>query len=441
MRQFESREDGGSPFAWSGRAAELRAYLGRIEEDPQLERMLPVLFRRLPQMIDEVRGLLARDWPDYARFLAEEQSEVTVAAEEFARWLIDAAERAPHDPAGIQPELFEEIGRIQWREGRDVSALLSAYQVGARVAWRYVSTAALETGVAPETLAALAEAVFAFVDELSSASAHGYVLEQSQSAAEREHLRDELVELLLSDRSNRLAVQAAALRAGWVLPREAAVILVSEANPVGQDVLNRLDRSCLLIRRRTLMGAIVPDPVGPGRRQRLVNALAGAGAVVGHPVSLEQLPVSMQFAELTARLRSTGVLTDDPVFVDEHLDALIVHRDSRLLDALRAQALAPLATVSPPVRARLSETLAAWLRHLGDRQAIAADLHIHPQTVRYRMTQLHDLFGPALDDPATRTRLTLALAWGTPGAPNCLPPASSPEASPALLQNRRRSIG
>jgi DNA-binding PucR family transcriptional regulator len=103
--------------------------------------------------------------------------------------------------------------------------------------------------------------------------------------------------------------------------------------------------------------------------------------------------------------------------VDDHLDALIVHRDSRLLDALRQQALAPLDSLAPPVRERLSETLSAWLRHMGDRQAMAAELHIHPQTVRYRMSQLHDLFGPALDDPATRTRLTLALAWGTPTAP------------------------
>jgi hypothetical protein len=439
MRHSSSREDGPAPFPWSGRAAELRAYLRRVEDDPQLERMLPVLFQRLPQMIDEVRDLLSRDWPDYAQFLAEEQSEVTIAAEAFARWLIDAAEhgieRPPDDSGGAQLELFEEIGRIQWREGREVSALLSAYQVGARVAWRYVSSAALETGVAPDTLAALAEAVFAFVDELSSASAHGYVLEQSRSVAEREMLRDELVELLLSDRSDSTTVRAAAIRAGWTLPREASVILLSGANPLGQDVLNRLDRSCLVIRRRTLIGAIVPDPVRPGRRQRLVKLLAGAGAVVGHPVSLEHLPVSMQFAELTARLQASGVLTDDPVFVDDHLDALIVHRDSRLLDALRHQALAPLDSLAPPVRERLSETLSAWLRHMGDRQAMAAELHIHPQTVRYRMSQLHDLFGRALDDPATRTRLTLALAWGTPTAPKYA------IASDMLLQDRGPHVG
>src|SRR4051794_6848105 len=417
MRASASVDDGNEPFGWAGRSPELDAYLDRIAQQPKLKEMLPVLFQRLPEMLDEVRDMLTHSWPDYADFLAEEQAEVTGAAAAFMLWLIDTVEHGddhPRErPVGNQLALFEEIGRVQWREGREVSQLLSAYQVGARVAWRYVSGAALETGVQPDTLAALAEAVFAFVDQLSSASAHGYVMEQSQSVAERELLRDELVELLLSDRSNTTAVRAAAIRAGWTLPREAAVILLAVNSAMGHEVLNRLDRSCLLIRRRTLLGAIVPGPVGPGRRQRLTAALAGVGAVVGHPVPLEQLPTSVQFAELTARLRAGGILSDDPVFVEDHLDALIVHRDAKLLEALREQVLAPLAGLTPSVRERLCETLSAWLRHMGDRQAVAAELHIHPQTVRYRMTQLHDAFGPALDDPATRTRLTLALAWGT----------------------------
>ena len=77
--------------------------------------------------------------------------------------------------------------------------------------------------------------------------------------------------------------------------------------------------------------------------------------------------------------------------------------------------LAPLADLAPAVAERLTETLAAWLRHFGDRQAIAADLHIHPQTVRYRMAQLHELFGPVLSEPAGRAQLMLALAWSAPG--------------------------
>jgi hypothetical protein len=389
-----------------------------------LQRLVPALVNRLPRLLDEVGELLRQEWPDYAAFLVQEHDEVAVAAEAFMRWLVTTAEHGlsqlpdPVPEPGAQLGPFEDIGRIQWREGRDLSTLLSAYQVGARVAWHHVSTIALDTGVAPEALAALAEAVFVFVDQLSSASARGFVLEQSEAVVTRERLRDELVELLLSDRSDTAAVRAAATRAGWPLPREAAVILVEPDNPVGQARLSRLDGSCLLIRRRALHGAIVPDPAGPGRRQRLSTTLRGTSAVVGHPVPLEHLPASVKIAEIAARLQRSGVLTQDPVFADEHLDAIIVHRDARLLDALRVQCLAPLAGLSPAVYQRLCETLAAWLRHLGDRQAVAADLHIHPQTVRYRLAQLHDLFGPVMDEPANRSRLTLALAWGPAATPN-----------------------
>jgi hypothetical protein len=391
--------------------------------DASLEQMVPMLLEGLPQLLDEVRGLLSDEWPDYAGFMAAADDEVTVAAESFMRWLVHIAGHGLTDLSqhaipgfGAQAALFEEIGRIQWREGRDVSALLSAYQVGGRAAWHYVSRTALAAGVAPGVLAALAEAVFIFIDQLSSASAHGYVREQAEAGATRERRRDELVELLLSDRADMVAVRAAAARVGWRLPREAAVLLIDPANPVGQAMLARLDNSCLLIRRTgELVGAIVPDPVRPGRRERLVRALRGASAVIGHPVDLQYLPLSVHIAEMAAQLKTAGVLVDDPIFAEEHLDAIIVHHDGRLLDALRQQALAPLAGLAPAVRKRLCETLTSWLRHMGDRQAVAADLHIHPQTVRYRMAQLHELFGPALDDPDSRARMTLALGWQRKG--------------------------
>jgi hypothetical protein len=274
--------------------------------DTRLERMVPMLLEGLPQLLDEVRGLLNDEWPDYARFMAAADDEVNVAAESFMRWLVHIAGHGLTDlpqhavPGfGAPAELFEEIGRIQWREGRDVSALLSAYQVGGRAAWHYVSRTALAAGVAPEVLAALAEAVFIFIDQLSSASAHGYVREQAEAGATRERRRDELVELLLSDRADMVAVRAAAARVGWRMPREAAVLLIDPANPVGQAMLARLDNSCLLIRRTgEIAGAIVPDPVRPGRRERLVSALRGASAVIGHPVDLQYLPLSAHIAEM-----------------------------------------------------------------------------------------------------------------------------------------------
>ncbi|UIJ56674.1 helix-turn-helix domain-containing protein [Amycolatopsis acidiphila] len=391
--------------------------------ETKLEELAAATAERLPRMLDDVTRLLSHDWPDYADFIVTERDEVLVSANMFlhrlmkmAKWDITelpGVSDQPPEQLGEQP-LFEEIGRAQWQQGRDLTSLLSAYQIGARVAWHHVAEVALEVGVPSDVFASLAEAVFIFIDQLSSASARGYVLEQSEAAAARERLRDDLGNMLLSDRSDSGAVRAVAARVDWPLPREAAVILVEPDNPVGGALLARLDHSCLHVRRQRMMCAIVPDPDGPQRRARLATALRGAGAVVGHAVPLEHLPASMRVAEVAVQLRRTHVLEDDPVFVDEHLDSIIVHRDARLLEAFRAQCLAPLDELGPVTRQRLCETLASWLRHLGDRRAVAEELHIHPQTVRYRLTQLRELFGERLDDPDNRRRLTLALAWGVP---------------------------
>ena len=50
------------------------------------------------------------------------------------------------------------------------------------------------------------------------------------------------------------------------------------------------------------------------------------------------------------------------------------------------------------------------LLHQGQRDAVAADLFVHAQTVRYRMTQLRELFGERLNDPQTVLELIVALS-------------------------------
>ena len=60
-------------------------------------------------------------------------------------------------------------------------------------------------------------------------------------------------------------------------------------------------------------------------------------------------------------------------------------------------------------RERLGSTLDAWLRHRGRTEAVATALHVHPQTVRYRLAKLRELFGSRLDDPDGRFELELAL--------------------------------
>jgi hypothetical protein len=382
----------------------------------QVCELVPAIVGRLPAILTEVHELLSEQQPDYAAFLAEGIEEILSAAEGFIARLIGLADR---DPSTMAPQLascteqalFEEIGRIHYQQQRDLSPLLAAYRTGATVAWRHVADTALQLGVPAKAFAGLATVVFAAVEQLSSASSRGYLRAQASEGHTREQLREELAELLLSDRSDTATVRAAAARAKWSLPRQLAVVSVNPSNQLGRARLNPLDDSCLRLRRPQTLVVIVPDPDGPGQRKRLGTALRGTGAVVGTTVPLERLPASVRLVELAMRLQQTQILTDDPLFVDEHLDAIMVHRDEQLLATLRSQRLAPLASLPAATHARLVETLRSWLMNMGNRTAVAEELHVHPQTVRYRLGQLRALFGPALDEPATRAALLLALAW------------------------------
>ena len=401
------------------------------ENDLRLHDLVPAIVQRLPVILAEVRELLAEDHPDYAEFLAGDFDEILGASGGFIARLVGLAQRdpstmAPQLASGIEQALFEEIGRFHCQQQRDVDPLLAAYRTGAGVAWRHVSDTALQLGVPAETFAGLAAVLFAAVDQLSSASLRGYLEAQAEVGHAHDRLRDELAELLLSDRRDMAAVRAAAARVPWPLPRQAAVVLINPDNEVGRALLDRMDDSCLRLRRGQMLVAIVPDPEGPGRRKRLATALRGAGAVVGATVPVDRLPASVVLAEHAVRLRH--LLPDDPLFVDEHLDALVVHRDDRLLTALRRQYLAPLAALPESTRDRLLETLKSWLMNMGNRKAVADELHVHPQTVRYRLAQLRELYGSALDDPGTRAALLLALAWG---------PAAA-ESDPAILSGEPR---
>jgi DNA-binding PucR family transcriptional regulator len=106
------------------------------------------------------------------------------------------------------------------------------------------------------------------------------------------------------------------------------------------------------------------------------------------------------------RARELGVELD----TEAELPRLVLHADESALADLRARVLAPLDELKPGARDKLAETLRAWLLHQGRRDDVAQALFVHPQTVRYRMGQLRDLYGDRLEDPDTVLALTLALA-------------------------------
>ncbi|HEY5400774.1 MAG TPA: helix-turn-helix domain-containing protein, partial [Trebonia sp.] len=100
---------------------------------------------------------------------------------------------------------------------------------------------------------------------------------------------------------------------------------------------------------------------------------------------------------------------DGIVRCDEQLPTLVLLADAELARVLSGQALAPLRGLRPDQADRLAETLLAWLESADNAGVAASRLHVHPQTVRYRLRQLTELFGDGLSDPDARFALQVAL--------------------------------
>ncbi len=149
----------------------------------------------LPALAEEIVAAIAADVPEYARPLARGSG----AVRRGVRGALARVRRAlARRRLGARGAVAADLGRREVRAGRSLDALLSAFRTGARVAWRRLAALGLEAGLAPETLVVLAEAIFAYVDELSAESAEGFAREQAERAGELERRRRALAELLVA---------------------------------------------------------------------------------------------------------------------------------------------------------------------------------------------------------------------------------------------------
>src|SRR4051812_1552524 len=405
-----------------------------------------VLRPTLPSLADEMIAAIAVEVPDYARamegtFAQMVRLGVEVALGRFMDMIAD-----PTADVTRARDTYVNLGRGEFHAGRSLDALLAAYRVGARLAWRRFVEAGKDAGLPAEALFSLGEAMFAYIDEISAESADGYAEEQSVAAGESQRRRRRLVRLLAQDPPPApQAIRTGAQAATWPLPKRVAVLVAADTPEAGTPQPDARDGEAVpgeeiseatatRLARRIGVGAIggaagglacvfVPDPDAPGRRRQIAAALGeqpSTGPDGGPPAILSLGPSvpsahaagSLRRAAAAYRLAATGRIPGGLVVAEDHLATLLLAADRGLAADLAASRLAPLATLADGPRARLTETLRAWLDRPGQVQAVAAELDVHPQTVRYRIKQLRDLFGDRLEDPEARFELGLALRAG-----------------------------
>lgn len=383
----------------------------------------------LPAVAEHTVRAIIDEVPSYAGAFSGEMGATIAGAVQtalgaFLRLAAQTRESDPSTPLHPAVQGAYALGRGEARSGRSMEALLAAYRIGARVAWRDMSTEAVASGLPASTLARFAELVFAYIDQLSAASVAGHRDELDTSGRVRERYLERLGQELLQGATPE-TLAASVERAAWTPPARLSVVLLAAGRVRG--VLALLDPRTLLVAGEVVgldagvSVLLVPDET-PAARRGLLRLLAGQPAVVG-PSRPWQRAVSSY--ERAARARESLPARDDAVDTDAVLLPLVVGADAEALADLRARVLAPLAQVRPATAERLAETLRAWLLHQGRRDDVAAALVVHPQTVRYRMGQIRELFGDRLADPEAVLELVVALSLDVSPAPAADPPTNA----------------
>ncbi|MBW8486870.1 PucR family transcriptional regulator [Actinomadura parmotrematis] len=304
---------------------------------------------------------------------------------------------------------YRDLGVLVAEEGIPQDTWQECFRVSTGVAINRLTEAAGSfPGVTPTAIARVAENVLYYLDEITGALAEGY--DSARAAGDVLQRRRALLDLVLRGDPRPEDVRRLAADAGWPVPRTvAAVALVRRPGAAGPrpgvpaDALPglHLPEPCL----------IVPDPEGPGGRARLAAELKDWTAAVGPAVPLAQVRTSLRWARRTLELAArTGPGDGGPVHTADHAVPLVLRHGADLMEHLAATLLAPLTDVRRS-REALMETLLRCLQTGFNASEVATLLHLHPQTIRYRVRRLDEAFGPAIRDPDRNLEYQAAVTY------------------------------
>lgn len=418
-----------------------------------IPRDLPAAMRaELPSVADEIISEIRRGIPEYARSMDGPYGRaLQIGVMQSLTTFVDLV-ADPSAPKDGRDEICRRLGQFEVEEGRSMDGLQAAYRIGCQVAWRRVMKLGLRANLSATAMASLADAVFSYANELAALSVEGYQEAQRRSGVGVQHWRRRLLRLILEQPSiPRQGIDELAKQAGWPLPETVTAVAVRPAPDSGRadscapllegDIL--ADLSCA----QPLL--LIPGPATAPREAEIARVLACHRAVIGLTVPLAMAADSLHWAQRTLSLAECGTI-DGPALIrcEDHLITLWLLSDAKLADQVVQQQLGTLARLTPHQRAWVTDTLGPWLEKRATAAEIAEMLHVHPQTVRYRIKQFEQAFGDRLSDPEARFALELALrvmrlrqrasqqaARGprdrtTPPEESAAPPADSPAPGP-----------
>ena len=300
--------------------------------------------------------------------------------------------------------------------GISLEDFLQAFRVGQAVLWEHIRTVAAGQRGGPAAALAVVGHLMATVEAGSSAAARGYVEATNLRMADTARVERDLVEDLLAGRTalaqSRTEVldTAGLLRTSGVLVGVAMPLDPAEGTPHVREAADLVSRAVaqtvggvVVVRQDEIVAVVPADPFGEAtvlsRLTQLTEALAGRGLPVAFGFStvrdgLAEVPAAYREAELARAMQGdrTGLRALSSLST---LDYLVARPDDSARQLIR-----------PAVRAFIEEdsragglyveTLLSYVAADLNAKAAAASLHVHVNTVYYRLDRIcertgHDL--------------------------------------------------
>ncbi|MFI6444511.1 PucR family transcriptional regulator [Kitasatospora sp. NPDC050543] len=388
------------------------------------------LLRAVPELVRAVLAALRAHVPLYRRLPAEQLSGDIARAVEHSVRGFGQILRTGGNPGGRGLDAVRESAARRADEGIPLESVLTAYHLGARICWAAVTAPAGPGDV--EALRAVGGLLLDHLGHITAAATAGYFEERRSLTDDRHAARQTLLTALLDGAPCAEAAARAGLRppGGYLVLSLAMAEHPDEAVPgvdpaiAGRRKLRRLRlevehqfRGSALSTLNPAGGLILipsgsrPGDLTPTDWQRLADLVARTAQAVGVAVwagagAAEPAGVPAA-AALAHEIGEVARACGRPAGLYRLEDLLLEYQLSR-----PSQARGPLAALLTPLEgnAELLTTLRTHLAGGLDRRHTARALHLHPNTVDYRLRRIAALTGLDPGRPGDLLRITAALA-------------------------------
>ncbi|MDN5744870.1 MAG: helix-turn-helix domain-containing protein [Nocardioidaceae bacterium] len=343
-------------------------------------------------------------------------------------------------PAGV------EHARILAQQEVSITVLLRVYRLGQTRFTEGIIERARSLGLdASEIVLELVRATSVYIDRVSHQVTHAYEAERELRLGSKVAVRQHWVSKLLTSTATDVARAEAALRYrlhGWHVAVEAWV----EGEPDGATAVGHLDRAQVVLARSTLArGDVLSVPTDrthmriwlPVPEAFRVDSAALAADLVAAKITVRMAigdprqgvegfrTSAATAAKVKSLALSAGSRAPSVLAYADVMPLILVAEDQAESEHFVAATLGDLA-LPDPRRDELRETLLIYLESNRSYHAAAIKLHLHRNTVHYRVQQAVEQAGADLDKDSFALQLALMIRrWRSAG-----PAAPGPTAAP-----------